>query len=118
MTPRFNTVLYLHHKVARKTPTLHLSTAQGLSEIENLDEYSGLKCLWLESNIIAEIKGDCQNPQDVFCQLVTGLDHLQSLKCLYLHENRIEEISVRKPSPLLKYPCPARVFQNYSPSQI
>ena len=53
--------------------------AQGLSEIENLDEYVNLKCLWLENNCIKKIK---------------SLDHLTQLKCLFLHQNRIEEIEV------------------------
>ena len=53
---------------------------QGLSEIENLEEYTDLKCLWLENNSIKTIK---------------GLDHLSLLKCLFLHHNRIEHITVK-----------------------
>ena len=61
MTPRFNTVLYLHHKVSVNILSAQMAKAphpQGLKDIENLEEYSGLKCLWLESNVISEIKGD------------------------------------------------------------
>ena len=89
MIPKYNDVLYLHYKVVilfesirqfaiipKKFLTLLM---QGLSEIENLEEYTDLKCLWLENNSIKTIK---------------GLDHLSLLKCLFLHHNRIEHITV------------------------
>ena len=76
-------------KIARKiTRNIGRLLLQGLSEIENLEEYTDLKCLWLENNSIKTIK---------------GLDHLSLLKCLFLHHNRIEEITVRSSSNFESY---------------
>eukprot|EP01032_Pedospumella_encystans_P007895 gene7895-9412_t len=62
-TPSINDKLYLHYK--------------GFKEIANLDEYTGLKALWLEGNGLFKIQ---------------GLEHQKDLRTLYLHENIIEKI--------------------------
>ncbi|GFH11834.1 dynein assembly factor 1, axonemal, partial [Haematococcus lacustris] len=68
--------LKLYSSAPALNDILHLQ-CKGIMKLENLDEYTGLKTLYLEQNAI---------------MVIENLDALTNLRCLYLGKNMINEI--------------------------
>ena len=68
LTPYLNDVLYLHYKGlyilhGYNIPHAKTRLCAGYPRIEALEEYTGLKCIWLECNGLMKIEGLDNQPE-------------------------------------------------------
>ncbi|XP_065334221.1 dynein axonemal assembly factor 1-like isoform X1 [Cloeon dipterum] len=81
--PHLNNILYLHY--------------QGIRQIENLDDYTNLKCLYLQNNVIRKIEnlGNLKQMTQLFLnenciEKIENLEHCQQLDKIDLSKNKIQ----------------------------
>ena len=77
----------------------YITDALGWWRIENLDEYTGLRCLWLESNGIRRLENlenqailRCLYIQNNLIERIENLHHCKMLAVLNLESNRIKKL--------------------------
>jgi len=100
LTPYLNDVLYLHYNGKFLDFSYRLfNWFVGFTRIENLQEFTGLKVLYLNENAIEKIEGleKLRNLRSLYLhsnciKTIEGLDHLNCLRNLNLSCNMIEKI--------------------------